>query len=386
MSSIHRSVFTRRLLVLTLASLARTAAAAGGSTTGVVEPAIVFIEADPSDSAKFEEYRDVPEGLVLPHLHLEWNANSELFQGGMFVELDAIDVSQQDQRIALGFGSRGLWKGTLNYKENPHRFGDGMKQLYTYQGDGVFTLPDTLQAAIQAAPASADANADLAWDAGTKGAILRDALAGAPDVTVAYQRKTGSVGFEFTPTRDWRFGFEAQRERRNGPRPHAGGSNPRPTERAQRPNNGMRAMEAGMELVLDILEKEPARRRVRPGGDRVGGVGMRGHETLRPHDPVVGRGEAHLGQQRRLDPVRRGDTCIIGLAHRPELAFQPRGPGRHEAQRSPRPVRRQADDQQRVIVGAAAVIVQAAEFGGDGAGKQLRMERGTAVPGEADDV
>ena len=206
-----------------------TGAAAGNHTSGVVEPAVfVFIESDPNDAAKFEQYRDVPEGFVLPHFQILWEKNLEPFAGGMFFELDAVDAVQKDQRIHLNFGSRGLWKGKLSWTENPKRYGDGAHMLYSYQGDGVFTLPDPLQSAVQAGAASGGNNNqgdtapnDLVWDAGTKGAILRDALADAPEIDVEYQRKTGRAEFEFTPTKAWRLGFSAEREKRDGTKPQS---------------------------------------------------------------------------------------------------------------------------------------------------------------------
>ena len=206
-----------------------TGAAAGNHTSGEIEPAVIlFIESDPNDSAKFEQYRDVPEGLVLPHFELAWEKNIAPFSGGTYVEIDAVDAIQKDQRIKLEFGSRGLWKARLSWTENPKRYGDDAHMLYSYQGDGIFTLPDPLQAAIQAGAASGGNNnqgdmapTDLAWDAGTKGAILRDALADAPEIEVGYQRKTGRAAFDFTPTKAWRLGFSAEREKRDGTKPQS---------------------------------------------------------------------------------------------------------------------------------------------------------------------
>lgn len=198
-------------------------------TSGVVEPVIfLFIESDPNDSAKFEQYREVPEGVSLGHFNIEWEQSKDVFGGGMFVEFDAVDVAEDDQRIALGFGSRGLWKGELSWMENPRRFGDTAKSLLTHQGDGVFTLDDTLQAAYAAGGAVGPTTGNPwrgqtiehgVWDPGTKGAILRDALDGAPEIEVGYQRKTGSARFDFTPTKAWRISVGAQRETRDGTKP-----------------------------------------------------------------------------------------------------------------------------------------------------------------------
>ena len=100
---------------------------------------------------------------------------------------------------------------------------DRAKQLYAEQPGDVFTLDDALQSAIQAAPASVDTSpADGQWDAGTKGAILKSAIQNsAQDVFVGWQRKTGGLGFQYTPSRHWTVTASAQRERRGGTTPQS---------------------------------------------------------------------------------------------------------------------------------------------------------------------
>lgn len=200
-------------------------------TSGVVEPALfIFIESDPHDSAKFEQYREVPNNVALSYFDIGWEASKDTFGGGMFVEFEAIDLAQDDQRLALGFGSRGLWKGELRWAENPRRFGETAKSLLTHQGNGVFTLDDNLQTAYAAGGAVGPTGGNPwrgqtiehgVWDPGTKGAILRNALDEAPDQEVRYQRETGSARFDFTPTKEWRFTVGAQRERRSGTEPQS---------------------------------------------------------------------------------------------------------------------------------------------------------------------
>jgi hypothetical protein len=129
----------------------------------------------------------------------------------------------------------------------------------------------------------------------------------------------------------------------------------------------MRPVAAGMQLVADVVEQEPPRRRLGPGGRRVGRVGMGGDEALRAIEPVIGRGEAARGERCAFDPVRGGEPGIVGLAHRPELAAQPRSPRRAEPQRraqavamkthqAPRRDRRPEGSRRRGLVKAALVM------------------------------
>lgn len=185
--------------------------------SGEVVPGIqYYADTDNRDSAKFLEYRDVPNGFVLPHLLFSWRPSDR----GYF-DLDARDISQKDQRIFAEYGRVDLWKGTIRWVENPRRWTDQAFQLYANRGNGVFTLDNALQSAVEAAPASADtAPADGHWDAGTKGALIRSAIfQSAQEVEVGHQRKRGGVGLELTPTRNWTFSIDADRDRRKGTAP-----------------------------------------------------------------------------------------------------------------------------------------------------------------------
>jgi MtrB/PioB family decaheme-associated outer membrane protein len=169
-------------------------------------------------SAKFGEFRDVPNGFVGSLLRLSWTPVEK-----HYFELDAVDVGQADQRIGVRFGRTDLWKASLRWSENPRLWTDQASQLWTRREGAVFTLDDGLQSAIQAAPASADTMPqDGFWDAGTKGALLRTAvLSGASDVALGYRRTRGGAGVEITPTRSWTFSLDVDRERRSGSNPQS---------------------------------------------------------------------------------------------------------------------------------------------------------------------
>jgi MtrB/PioB family decaheme-associated outer membrane protein len=184
--------------------------------TGEAVVGVTGQDQDQVDSAKFHEFRDVPSGLTADRLILSWTPKE-----GFVFDLRAFDVSQRDQRVGFEFGRQDLWKGSITWAQNPRLWTDQAKQLYVRQPGAVFTLDDTLQSAIQAAPATVDTTpADGQWDAGTKGALVKSAIANsAQDVSVGWQRKTGGVGFQLTPGRHWSFTASAERERRGGTNP-----------------------------------------------------------------------------------------------------------------------------------------------------------------------
>src|SRR2546428_6404385 len=91
-----------------------------------------YAQEEPNDSAKFGEYRDVPNGFVLESLLLSWRP-----AGKRYLELAARDVGQLDQRLGLTAGRQDLWKFHFSWAENPRRWTDHANQLFTHQGDGV---------------------------------------------------------------------------------------------------------------------------------------------------------------------------------------------------------------------------------------------------------
>ena len=113
------------------------------------------LDEDPPDAAKFSEYREVPTGFLADRLILRWRP-----QPMFYLDVEALNVSREDSRGLLQFGRFDLWSASVRWNDNPRRWGDDAESLFASQGDGIFTLDDTLQAAVQAAPASVDTTPD----------------------------------------------------------------------------------------------------------------------------------------------------------------------------------------------------------------------------------
>lgn len=193
---------------------------AKGVVTGEVTVGGQGLSEDPPNSAKFFEYRDVPSGFVAESVNLFWTPRQR-----SFFLVNAYDISQQDSRGAVEFGTFDQWRGTILWVNNPRHWGDDPEQLWARQGDAVFTLDDTLQAAVQAAPAQVDTTpADGFWDAGTKGALIKTAIEqSGQDVELGHLRKVAGASLVWTPTH-WAFGIDMTRERRTGTAPQSLGN------------------------------------------------------------------------------------------------------------------------------------------------------------------
>jgi Putative outer membrane beta-barrel porin, MtrB/PioB len=111
----------------------------GVKAEGDVEAGARVFIVEPSDSrrAKFEEYRDIPEGLFLERFRLRLFTDDE----GYSVELDGSKWGQEDQEFGLRVGRLGLWQFGFDWDQTPHLFSTSAQMLAVQQPRGVFTLP-----------------------------------------------------------------------------------------------------------------------------------------------------------------------------------------------------------------------------------------------------
>src|SRR5437867_8716412 len=116
------------LLLSSLSGLPSLRAAEGSQEAegeAVVGPQWYASE-DPSHSAKFSEFRDVPNGFVIEQFVFAWKPKP-----AYFLDLSARDVSQLDQRLGMELGKRDLWWFHFSWAENPRRWTDQARMLFT---------------------------------------------------------------------------------------------------------------------------------------------------------------------------------------------------------------------------------------------------------------
>lgn len=100
-----------------------------------------------TDSAKFEEYRDVDSGFWLDRLHLL----GESADGETVLDFTATAAGREDGRYTLSFGTPGRYQVTLDHNKIPHRFGNGARLLWNETRPGVYEIPDPVQTQLQTA-------------------------------------------------------------------------------------------------------------------------------------------------------------------------------------------------------------------------------------------
>jgi MtrB/PioB family decaheme-associated outer membrane protein len=91
------------------------------------------------NQAKLEEYRDLPETLVVPHIELFLDSKKQDF----YLEFDAGKVGRNDQNYRMRFGRYGLIDVEFEWDQIPHRFNlDTARTPYLRSNDGgTLTLP-----------------------------------------------------------------------------------------------------------------------------------------------------------------------------------------------------------------------------------------------------
>jgi MtrB/PioB family decaheme-associated outer membrane protein len=86
--------------------------------------------------AKFEEYRDVPESIVVPELKLRMDSKKNDY----YLNFDAINVGRNDQNYRLRVGRYGLLDVEFEWDQIPHIFNKDTAATPYRSRDGTFTL------------------------------------------------------------------------------------------------------------------------------------------------------------------------------------------------------------------------------------------------------
>ena len=130
------------LWVLALAVDASAQMDLGGyKLDGEVRAGLQFFIDHPSDreSAKFQEYRDIHDGLFLERLRLRVFTPDGLTYGS----LEGSKWGRRDQEYFLGAGRIGLWDARFDWDQVPHVYSqDTARLLANDVGRSVFVLPN----------------------------------------------------------------------------------------------------------------------------------------------------------------------------------------------------------------------------------------------------
>jgi MtrB/PioB family decaheme-associated outer membrane protein len=180
--------------VLGLAGGAAAQTKVGGmNLEGEVEAGARFFIQEPSknEKQKFEEYRDMGEGLFLPGLRLRLFTDDERYS----TEFLGSKWGRQDQEFSISTGRTGLWRFDFDWDQTPHVFSTTARTLLHEVSRGDWRLPGITD--------------------------LRDFNAARELPTVSVRWDTARIGFTLTPTPDLDLTAQYTRIRKEGDRPYS---------------------------------------------------------------------------------------------------------------------------------------------------------------------
>src|SRR6266851_9976565 len=112
----------------------------GFNLEGFAEAGVRFFGQRPTqkESAKFEEYRDINQGLYLQGLWLRLYTPDEKYSG----ELSGRQWGLQDQEYRLSFERLGRWEVGFDWDQMRHIFSTNARTILNETSRGVFALPN----------------------------------------------------------------------------------------------------------------------------------------------------------------------------------------------------------------------------------------------------
>jgi MtrB/PioB family decaheme-associated outer membrane protein len=188
----------------------------GPGVSGAVEVAVLQKDVS-SISSKFTEYRDVPNGLVIPFFSLRGH------RGDMRYMAAGRAIQQDDQQFALRLGHP-RFALDADFNQIPHRFGNDGRTLLQETSPGVLRVSDTLQRTLQTTLETQFAQNRNAITYPYLLGLVQPGLDAGNRVDLALERERTRLGLEITPDGPVAFSVRYVRERRTGDRAAAGTS------------------------------------------------------------------------------------------------------------------------------------------------------------------
>jgi MtrB/PioB family decaheme-associated outer membrane protein len=210
-------------------------------------------DVDARGKARFEEFRDVPEGAVFEFGRFAWDPKDKNFH----LSATAIDAAQKDQRYFLNLAMPGTFSFDASYVEIPRFYSSGSKTLWSGVGTGRLTIDEPFRQGAETAAGAPTAP----FPSSALKAYMDAAVAGANPFDLKTQRKDlkGALDFTFTP--ELTLSLTALNEKKEGTKPLGFGTYIRRQALAGTPGTGAgnfwrESVEArGSELVEPLQYK-----------------------------------------------------------------------------------------------------------------------------------
>lgn len=159
-------------------------------------------------TSKYNEYRDLRDGLFLRRLHLSFE---DLLGSNNYFHLQSQKAIYRDQSYLATFGRYNKFKLQFRYDEIPHIYTNTARTPYNETAPGVFTISPLLRSTLQG----------IASSTSLPSTIKNQVVPGMTFITPRIERKTGTISFGYSFTPDWNAQVSYAREHDQGTRPFA---------------------------------------------------------------------------------------------------------------------------------------------------------------------
>jgi hypothetical protein len=191
--------------------LAQAASHAAGLDMVTVNEVVIGLQGvDGGDSARFNQYRDVTDGL---HLYrVRWFGQQ--LDSGHFLDVIGRNLARDDQDLYLAFGASGVWQARIDYSGIPGRLTYDAMSPYRYQGNGLFTVPAHVNILTVPIVGTTYDGVDAQHNDQLVASYLAQHLA--PTGELGSQRNRGAAAIAFRPMSELELALSISQEEKRG--------------------------------------------------------------------------------------------------------------------------------------------------------------------------
>lgn len=168
-----------------------------------------------TNSAKWQEYRDLSSGFSIPLLNIEGRG-----AGDRYLDFHGENVRYDDARYNFGYGVIDRWGLWIDYNKIPHRFGNDGRMLWTQTAPGVYQIADPVQLALQTALEKQFAANRALITFPFLNNLISPYLQTANFVDLGLERDRLNANLGFGSLRGFSWGLDYKHEDRDGNRPY----------------------------------------------------------------------------------------------------------------------------------------------------------------------
>lgn len=169
-----------------------------------------------TNSAKFNEYRDLDDGILLEKLRI-FGSDAD---GNRNLSFTATRGGREDARYTFDYRSEGSWDAEVVFNRIPHRFGNDGRTIFERTAGGRWEIADSTQQALQTAIENQYALNRSGVNYNFLNGLIRPYIDAGRLIDIGLQRDRTHAAVDLGKGGDlaWRLAFD--HEKRTGTRPY----------------------------------------------------------------------------------------------------------------------------------------------------------------------